>query len=322
MMKKPFLSNLFWAFINVLAVGLSICTLVGFFGTQWWIFDLISHFRVQYFLGLLVLILIYGVGKRLRSLIISAVFIFVNLFLILPLFFRPSAHQIEGDTFRILYANVYSDNPQHYLLRELIQDTEPDIVVLLEINQDWLDDLSLAEMGYPYYLAEARQDNFGVALFSRFPIEESEIRRFGLFDFPSILADLNIDDARVTFLVTHAVPPKSEKLTWHRNIHLSEIANYISGLDGNIILAGDFNSTSWSPFFREWLQVSQLRDSRNGFGFQPTWPAFNWFFLVPIDHLLITSDIQVYRREVGPHIGSDHYPLILEFSLSDKDGDN
>jgi len=177
----------------------------------------------------------------------------------------------------------------------------------------------VAEMGYPYSQVEARPDNFGVAFYSRFSLEQSEIRRYGHFDLPSVVAHLRIDDVPVTFIVTHPVPPKSESLTLNRNIQMSEISNFIAEQDGALILAGDLNATSWSPFLREWLHISQLRDSRRGFGVQPTWPTFNWIFLVPIDHILIMPDVQVHHREVGPNIGSDHYPLLLEFSLSDND---
>ncbi|MBC8506189.1 MAG: endonuclease/exonuclease/phosphatase family protein [Anaerolineales bacterium] len=321
-MKNTILLNIFWAFINVTAATLFACTLVGFLGTWWWIFDLISHFRVQYLLGLSVILFVYRLGKRLRFVIITAIFFSINLILVLPFFIRPTAAHSGGRTYQILYANVRTENPHHHLLRKWIEQTDPDFIALLEVNQVWLDDLSLADQGYHFYEAEARSDNFGVALYSRYPLEVSEIHRFGRWDIPTIIATMSEDDTQMTFVVTHPVPPKSEKITWHRNIQMSELADYIAGLDDTVILAGDLNATSWSPFFGEWLKVSQLRDSRRGFGIQPTWPTYNWLFLVPIDHFLITSDVYVHEREVGPDIDSDHYPLLMEFSLSDKDGDN
>jgi len=146
------LSLFLWALVNMMSVGLFISTLMGFLGTWWWIFDLISHFRVQYLLGLLVLLLVYGIGKRPRSVVVTAVFLFVNLILILPLFIRLSVTQSEEQTYRILYANVRTENQQHDLIRKLIEETDPDFVTLLEVNQAWLDDLNLA----PYFRANRR----------------------------------------------------------------------------------------------------------------------------------------------------------------------
>jgi len=321
-MNKIFFQNLFWAFVIVTAVVLSFCTLAGILGTFWWVFDLLSHFRVQYALGLLVVLLVFWVGKRKQSVTTTALFLCVNLFLIVPLFIRPSPGQTESDTYTILYANVRTENHQYHLLGEWIAQTAPDFVTLLEVNQVWLDELNLVEKGYQFYETEARSDNFGVALYSRYPLEMSEIHRFGRWDIPTIIATVSDDDTPMTFVVTHPVPPKSEKITWHRNLHMSELVNYMAELDGTLILAGDLNATSWSPHFRNWLKASQLRDSRLGFGIQPTWPTFNWLFLVPIDHFLITPDVYAHEREVGPNIGSDHFPLIMEFSILDNVGNN
>jgi len=35
---------------------------------------------------------------------------------------------------------------------------------------------------------------------------------------------------------------------------------------------------------------------------------------IAIDHALVTEKIAVIDREVGPNIGSDHYPLTLEIT--------
>ncbi len=319
---KRQLQLLFWAAVNFAASVLFIFTLAGFLGTRWWIFDILSHFRVQYSLGLLAILILFGVGKKGNSAIFTAIFLCVNLILIIPLFIRPSSVQAGTDTYSILYANVRTENQQYYQVRELIEETNPDFVALLEVNQTWLDALNLTDLGYQFDVGEPRSDNFGIAFYSRYPLEVSEIRRFGRWDVPTIIATVSVDGAQMTFITTHPVPPKGDDISWHRNIHMHELAEFIAGMDGTIVLAADLNASSWSPHFRDWVNVSRLQDSRRGFGIQPTWPTFNWIFLVPIDHFLITPDVLVHHREVGPHIGSDHYPIMMEYSLSDNVGDN
>jgi len=78
------------------------------------------------------------------------------------------------------------------------------------------------------------------------------------------------------------------------------------------------NGTPWSPFFKDFLLSSGLRDSREGFRLQPTWPT--WFppAWIPIDHALVSSSVVVHDRRVGPNVGSDHYPVIIDFSISAK----
>jgi len=36
---------------------------------------------------------------------------------------------------------------------------------------------------------------------------------------------------------------------------------------------------------------------------------------IPIDHCLVSPEIIVTKRSVGPSVGSDHYPVIIDFSI-------
>jgi endonuclease/exonuclease/phosphatase (EEP) superfamily protein YafD len=81
-------------------------------------------------------------------------------------------------------------------------------------------------------------------------------------------------------------------------------------------VVGDFNMTPWSPYFPEILRVSGLKNSLVGAGFQPSWPSWLPALLrIPIDHALVSEEFEVVERKVGPHIGSDHRPLIIKIAL-------
>ncbi len=232
------------------------------------------------------------------------------------MYFSPPDVQSNDQVYRILLANVLTENQNHELLSSLIIETAPDFVMLLEVNQTWLDDLNLVTLGYTDDLIKPRDDNFGIAFYSRYPIENSEFHRFGSLDLPSIVSYVKLDNQPLVFVLSHPVPPKSEGLTLHRNKHMQDLMAYVVEQDENTMVVGDFNSTSWSPFFKEWLKNTNLLDSRLGFGIQPTWPTQYWYFRVPIDHILVTPEVIVHAREIGPEIGSDHFPVILDFLLA------
>jgi endonuclease/exonuclease/phosphatase (EEP) superfamily protein YafD len=61
--------------------------------------------------------------------------------------------------------------------------------------------------------------------------------------------------------------------------------------------------------FRDFLATTGLKDSRVGFGWQPTWPTGSMSLRIPIDHVLVEPDLVVLERQVGPDIGSDHLPV-------------
>jgi endonuclease/exonuclease/phosphatase (EEP) superfamily protein YafD len=56
-------------------------------------------------------------------------------------------------------------------------------------------------------------------------------------------------------------------------------------------------------------------DSAQGHGVQPTWPNFNPLLWIPLDHVLHSTCLAVRDRIIGPDVGSDHYPVIVDFSL-------
>ena len=80
----------------------------------------------------------------------------------------------------------------------------------------------------------------------------------------------------------------------------------------SIILAGDMNLTSYTRQFRKLKRKLKLVDSRKGFQRQASWPTLLPAILrIPIDHVLVSKDIEVVERSLGPAIGSDHLPVFI-----------
>jgi endonuclease/exonuclease/phosphatase (EEP) superfamily protein YafD len=86
-------------------------------------------------------------------------------------------------------------------------------------------------------------------------------------------------------------------------------------MDGTAALVvGDLNTTDFSPCFRDFLKASGLQDSRQGRGIQASWGPFP-LLEIAIDHCLTAPEIAVMQRRVGPHLGSDHRPVIIDLRL-------
>jgi endonuclease/exonuclease/phosphatase (EEP) superfamily protein YafD len=107
----------------------------------------------------------------------------------------------------------------------------------------------------------------------------------------------------------------TDSWTQIRNKHLMTIAETVRNIDGPSIVMGDLNCTSWSPYFADLLRLSGLRDSRLGFGIQPSWTGNTRFMAIPIDHVLVSHEIDVLDRHTGSKIGSDHLPVLVDLSV-------
>jgi endonuclease/exonuclease/phosphatase (EEP) superfamily protein YafD len=100
-----------------------------------------------------------------------------------------------------------------------------------------------------------------------------------------------------------------------RNRQLTRVAAIANATSGPLVVAGDFNVTPWSPHFRRVLATSGLRDCALGQGLGASWPAPATWLGIRIDHCLASAHWRVLDARVGPHLGSDHRPIIVELAL-------
>ncbi len=304
-----------WGLLSAATVVACAATVVGFLGLLWWVFELASHFRVQYACCLGAAALVFLLGRKRWWAGVAGVFALVNVCLIAPLYSGAAAVPAEGPTVRALLANIYTGNRAHDKFLAFAGSTDPDIIVLLEVNRRWMSELSGLRGEYPHWHSSPREDNFGIALLSRIPFEEVRTSYLGGADVPSVVARLRIDGRPLTVIGTHPLPPVGRNYSRYRNEQLAELAQFVSSREGPVVVLADLNMTSWSPYFRRLLRTSGLRDSRKGFGLQATWPTSNRLLLIPLDHCLVSSGVRVHSRKVGPNIGSDHYPVVVDFSV-------
>jgi endonuclease/exonuclease/phosphatase (EEP) superfamily protein YafD len=240
-------------------------------------------------------------------------FALINLLLILPLYLG-SSKPTDTKHMRAMLINVNTrlGNPQ--LVIKQIHNERPDFVVLEEINYKWFKDLTPLTNSYPYVISKIREDNFGICLFSKHPFKDSIITNIGRASVPSIIATIDIDNQDLKVIATHPLPPATRLYAMGRNEQLEKLAGVVDDLYPTLLI-GDLNMTPWSYHFLKLIKDSELKDSTKGFGVQPTWPSQNIFLRLPLDHCLHSSDISIIDRRIGSNVESDHYPLIVDFSI-------
>jgi endonuclease/exonuclease/phosphatase (EEP) superfamily protein YafD len=306
----------FWGLGSAAGAVTWAASLAGFAGSLGWAFELASHFRLQYAVilsllavafagrGALVWAGFFGLGAAINLVVIAPYLV--------PIQRLPPASAMDIQL-RVLLLNVHSTNTRHERVLDLVRADAPDLVGLLEVDDQWLEALSPLRSQYPHLVAEPRDDNFGIALYSRMPLSEAQVVYLSEAGVPSIrarLAGKPLATGGVTpFLVlTHPLPPSSPDQFRLRNEQLHALALTVGELDP-VILLGDLNVTPWSPYFRQLLREGRLRDTARGFGLRGTWPAQFPPLRIPIDHCLVSAGVDVLERRVGPALGSDHLPL-------------
>ena len=241
-----------------------------------------------------------------------------------------SDSEMEDDSSRIslLVFNVLSENNKVDALRDLIRDTDPDLVLLTEPNQWWLDQLDGLEDDYPYTAQKPLENSYGMLLFSRLELEDPEFRFLIEPEIPSLRAGVRLrSGALITLYGVHPRPPGLEipdeeddgddrEDSDMRDAELLLVAREVDELgDVPVIVAGDFNDVAWSRTTHLFQRVAGLLDPRVGRGLFNTFDARSRIMRYPLDHTFASEHFFVVELRRLRGIGSDHFPLltILDF---------
>lgn len=304
---------------------------------------------------------------RKRGLLLTVLFCLgVNSAAIIPWYIpHPTAAyspHTSGQPLRILLSNVNIQNRSYDKVLTLVRQEQPDVAIFMEINNTWVNQLQALADLLPYKAGRANPDNFDdtgvynrlpldIGVYSRLPLSDAEVRFFdNAASPPSIVTRLTVNKQVVTLLATHPLPP----IGWFdsRNRQLAAIGRYVQTLNSPVVVVGDLNITMWSPYYRQLIRKTGLRNGRHGFGLLPTWPtaaillkasllhppkrrelgllptwlapatdstatldALTAWLRIPIDHCLVSPNIRVVDIRTGPNIGSDHLPLITDIHI-------
>jgi endonuclease/exonuclease/phosphatase (EEP) superfamily protein YafD len=297
-------------------------TILGLGARWWWPLELCTHFTAHYFIALLAGTAFSAWFKFKKAAIVFGAVALYNFALIAPLYWPVAAplNAPKSDrTVRVMTANVFLRNTDHDRFLEIVRETSPDVLVVLELTSQWLASLEALDADYPHRVARPRGGSFGIGMWSRLPPDELELREIGPAEVPSIYARFDVAGRRLYVIGSHSLPPVSAEHSTLRNAQLHALAELAASLDGPVVMLGDFNITSWSPMFHDMLAVSKLRDSRRGFGIQATWPSELCPFGIAIDHVLVSPEVAVRRRTIGRDIGSDHRPVVVDLIVPPSD---
>jgi endonuclease/exonuclease/phosphatase (EEP) superfamily protein YafD len=285
------------------------CSLVGWLRGPWW-FELFAHFRLQYTLGLLILLpLLYKVRDSRLWGLWGLIFI-LNASTLLQFFqVRPGSGPPGG---RLLLCNVLATHRSPDQVVAFLQREQADVVVLVETTYAWVERIRPVATAYAGQVWVPHLDDCGMVLLTRRPVQNvTVLDREGI---PMIFADTYLAGQRLHLVAAHPMAPVHAAATQRRNAQLQTLVEHLADCPRPFVVLGDLNNTPWAPSMAP-LQAS-ARSARKGFGLMPSWPTLLPYFMrIPIDHALVSAEVEVTDCELGPAIGSDHFPLRVEVRL-------
>lgn len=226
----------------------------------------------------------------------------------------------KSEAFSIMVANVYMQNRRADELLSIVRSKDPTILLTMEVNDWWVKALQTLETDYPHKILLPLPNTYGMALYSKLPLNNIQKLYFNHDSVPSLLSTVNLSNGHSFDLLTiHPVAPKASEHPDNKNdteIGLIAAAKTIKKSTRPAIVAGDFNDVGWSPNTTLFEEISGLEDVRYGRGLYNTFSANNFFMRWPLDYVFTSPEFRVVEVERLPKFGSDHFPFYAKLLLS------
>ncbi|MEN3791981.1 endonuclease/exonuclease/phosphatase family protein [Fulvimarina sp. MAC3] len=307
---------------SALTAAVFAALIAGYLGPYAHPFDSLSHFRAHLLVAALAgLAAMFVAGVRLARAIwlIALASVLVPLAVTAPFFgirLAPSSDTARSEdhtALSLLQMNLrYNSDTKPAL--DLIRSTKADVVTLQESTERWVDALSGVKDIYPHrILCGVKKPLGGNVILSKFQIRESDTVCDEELGFLATTIDLANEEI-LTVASQHLVWPWPFR-QWSQ---IEVLPAILAQLDHPLVIGGDFNAVPWSAAVSVYADAANARPIEGiGATFAPYALPASWKPVIglPIDNVLVSSEIKILSTGTLPPTASDHLPVLTRFSI-------
>ena len=154
---------------------LTLCTVLTFFSSQFWIADLLANLRVQLVLVGLPVLLVGMFLRQWRLAMIACVVLALHLSWFATAFPSVIKRESVGHLATVTSVNVLSGNVQHDRVIADLIEANPDVIAVLELTSALDQKLRQDLPEYQHAITSSKNEgNFGVGVYSKYPLANTE----------------------------------------------------------------------------------------------------------------------------------------------------
>ncbi|OOQ59391.1 endonuclease/exonuclease/phosphatase family protein [Mucilaginibacter pedocola] len=214
----------------------------------------------------------------------------------------------------VMIANVFQDNMNTAGCLKEIAKHNPDVVLLLETNKRWDDGTAELANTYPFSVKVPLENTYGMLLYSKLKLEDTEVKYMVEADIPSIHTNVILKSGvKIKLFAVHPTPPvpNENPRSTERDKELLLVADLAKASQLPVIVVGDLNDVAWSYTTELFLKMSRLIDPRRGRGFYNSFHAHYPIMRFPLDHAFISTDFTLKGMRRLSNFNSDHFPIYI-----------
>jgi len=279
---------------------------------------------LQFHLGLVLLLIAAGAAiLRRRRLMLAALppLLFTLVPAAMQFLPRPAPPTAAGQPVRVMSVNLLMANEETDGIIAEILAAKPDVLFLQEYTPAWHQAMQRRLAGdYPYESHVARDDSFGIALYSRTPFAGEVDNRFrlGLSGVDQQRAEIDLNGRRYALYHIHLLPPRSLDYYMDQRVQFADLFDAITAEKLPYVVCGDFNFSETTPQHRQLIAAGVGEaHAQSATGRGATWPVNGVMrYIVPgirIDHVYLGPGLHAIDCRTGTGRGSDHRPVTVDF---------
>tara|TARA_A100001037_G_scaffold300932_1_gene329424 strand:- start:599 stop:1561 length:963 start_codon:yes stop_codon:yes gene_type:complete len=302
------------------AVLMLVAVLVSLSNTDAWYVRQVDLVRepMSYIAGVLLLLSLFVKFRwRWVTVALFALIIVINLWRIWPytflagtqLAYDDGAQAAAATCFTAMSVNVKVENDRYAQIAEQVERIDPDILFLMETDEEWAAQLEPVLAGYEHVDRHPQPHAFGLVFATRLRVIKTNIVENTHRDTPTLYATVQPGSRPVEFIGLHPKPPLPSWDTQMRDENIVKAGVQTPDRLPDAMVMGDFNDVPWSRTTTKFRDTGEWRDPRIGRGTYPTFPASLVAIGWPLDQMMLKGDLELTEFEVLPDNGSDHRAL-------------
>jgi endonuclease/exonuclease/phosphatase (EEP) superfamily protein YafD len=225
----------------------------------------------------------------------------------------------KENTISIIVSNVLQSNRNSAKLMRLVEELKPDMLFTLESDGWWEEQLETLKDSYPFSIKKPQDNLYGMHLYSRLTLKETEIAHLVEDEIPSFEALVELKSKQmVRIYCLHPKPPfpAESDSSINRDAELLIVAKKVKAKKDPVLIFGDFNDVAWSHTTTLFQNMGGLLDPRIGRGFYNMFHAQHPLFRWPLDHIFHSTHFKLIKMKRLDDIGSDHFPIYVHLHFA------
>ena len=252
------------------------------------------------------------------SLCICAVYQVIIIYPYTPLYHRVKLKkEYYPQRLKLITANVLQTNTSYTKFINEIKRLDPHIFITMESDINWDAAVSKALPSYSYNAKASLSNFYGMHLYSKVPLDKTQINYLVEKNVPSIHVNLTHQGHEIQLIAIHPAPPSptENETSKERDAELMIVGKICRRSNISTVVCGDLNDVAWSPTSRLFRKMTGFLDPRLGKGLYPTFHARYWLLRFPLDHLFYSKDLDVPILKRLRRFGSDHFGMYYEINI-------